>query len=502
MEDLKQKNYQQVIADLQASLGWMDLVLDNIGEGILVLDDGLKVSFANDAIAEMTGKSSITLLGMPIWEALILNKGEKRLEKNDFQQVLNDKSLESLDGRYALQGKNEFTVSVTTSFIPKVNQIAFIVRDITQRLNDEQALLDERIARMREQIGRKQAEDDRQLLQSIIDGTFAIIYLKDAESRYMVVNRRFEEIFGLEKDEVKGKTDFDLFPKETAEILCKNDQKVLETGQTIRSEEAITLQNDRRHYLSVKYPLLGSGDTRYKLCGVLTDITVRKKLEESKNDFIRMVHHELNTPLTVMKLFLKTIRRNLETGKSEEALSDFSKIEDQLEQVSMLTDDLLDVTMMEQAEFQIRKEQFNLTELVKNAIGNEQAKTDKHAIRLHGKPAEYQLLADKQRIGQVMRNLLSNAVKYSPKGGDVNVRLKRDSNYITVSVQDFGIGVPEEKKEIIFDKFNRGSIPESDFSGLGIGLYIASEIIKHHGGHIDVKSEEGKGSTFSFQLPL
>ncbi|HEX6982984.1 MAG TPA: ATP-binding protein [Balneolaceae bacterium] len=501
MEDIKRKNYKQVISDLQASLGWMDLVLANMGEGILVAGDNLKTIYANDAIAEMTGKSPITLLGVPVWEILTLSRGQKRLEKNDYQRVLSREGFEPLSGRYTLQGKSELTVSITTSFIPKINQVVFIIRDISQRRKDEQALMDERIARIREQIGRKQAEDDRQLLQSIIDGAQTIIYLKDAESRYLMVNREFEEVFGLGNADIKGKRDSDLFSSETAEILHKNDEKILHTGKTIKSEESISHKNGPRYYLSVKYPLFDLTHESYKLCGVLTDITGRKRLEESKNDFIKMVYHELNTPLTVMKLFLETTKMHIEQGEVEKSLKNFSKVESQLSQIATLTDDLLDAARMEKVELELNQKEFNITALVKETAEVAQAKTAKHTIDLRGDLKQHCVMGDKQRIGQVLLNLLTNAIKYAPDGGDIIIEMKADEQ-LTVSVQDFGIGISQEDQKHIFDRFYRGAMQKSEIKGLGMGLYVASEVIKRHGGNIQVKSEEGKGSTFSFTLPM
>jgi signal transduction histidine kinase len=125
-----------------------------------------------------------------------------------------------------------------------------------------------------------------------------------------------------------------------------------------------------------------------------------------------------------------------------------------------------------------------------------------HTIVVHG-TATTSLVGDKDRLGQVFINLLSNAIKYSPGADTVEVEIHSSAEAITISVRDYGIGIPQDQHEHIFERFYRAVDPSTQaFSGLGIGLYLVAEIIKHHGGMITVESALGKGSTFQVALPL
>lgn len=501
MLDASNNDRDQLIRDLRHSLAWMDLVMSNMGEGIMVTGSDLTVRFANDAIAQMLNQSRITLLGKPIWEALNLWH-DVRLAQQDFEKALTPQGAEELSGQYSFRGEKTFAIELEVNFIPNINQAVFMVRDITHRLKNKQTLLEERIALMRTQLNRQKAEEERKLLESIINGTTSIVYLKDLDGRYELVNPEFQKTFGVSNTEVKGKTDDELFPKEIANILSRDDASARTLQHAIKREETLHFKKRTRHYLSSKYPVLSTENKPVKICGVLTDITARKKLEENKNSFIKMVYHELNTPLTVIKLFLQSTKMSIKRGKVDESLDNLTKIEDQLTQMGHLTEDLLDAARMKKAELKFQEEPFDLRALVKSAIENAQKKTEIHTIRLLGEPAPQPFRGDKQRIGQVLNNLLSNAIKYTPEGGTIKVRITSGVGSVTVSVRDTGIGISKKAQKHIFSQFNRGDMDESDYSGLGMGLFLASEIVKHHGGVMRVQSEQGQGSTFSFTLPL
>jgi signal transduction histidine kinase len=135
-------------------------------------------------------------------------------------------------------------------------------------------------------------------------------------------------------------------------------------------------------------------------------------------------------------------------------------------------------------------------------VENVQETTQTHRISID-KLAQIKVFGDRDRIGQVLINLLNNAIKYSPQADTVLTRVSKDHNQILVSVQDFGRGIDKEHQYSIFERFYQITDAEGKtYSGLGIGLYISSEIIKRHGGRLWVESQKGKGSTFHFTLPL
>lgn len=232
----------------------------------------------------------------------------------------------------------------------------------------------------------------------------------------------------------------------------------------------------------------------------------RQQLERRKDEFISTASHELKTPLTSIKDFIQILQKRFERlkGKREKDTYTFlSKIDNQLIKLTNLIGDLLDITKIQSGKLQYNDELFLLDELISETTDDLQLISRTHTIAYKGK-GTYAVLADKYRIGQVLTNLIHNAVKYSPHATKVIVSGITDGKNITISVKDFGIGISREDQSHIFERFFQGEdkkrlqIP----GGLGLGLFISSEIIKRYHGHIWVKSEKGKGSTFSFSLPL
>ena len=157
---------------------------------------------------------------------------------------------------------------------------------------------------------------------------------------------------------------------------------------------------------------------------------------------------------------------------------------------------------MQTGQLTYNEECFDLGELVRETVHNLQAATQSHKILIEGE-VHVQVSGDRDRIGQVLINLLTNAIKYSPQANKVMVSISKNASQAVVRVQDFGIGIAEAHQQRIFERFYQVGDPvERTFPGLGIGLYIAGEIVKRHKGRIWVESKKGKGSIFIFTLPL
>lgn len=498
-KDKTSGKYEQAILELRESLGWVDSVFGSISEGILVVEENLKVLFANDAAADMVATPRIKLLGDPIWEILELTANGKQLSGKAYEDAARKDELESLSGRYELP--DDLTIDVTISTIPQKNQAVFTLRDVTIQMQNERQLTEKRIAHSLETAKRQKTEENEQLLQQILDGTSAIIFLKDLAGHYIMANNQFKEVFGVE-GEVTGKTDAELFGEEIAESLQKNDAKVLTTKKSMRWEENITADGAPHTYLYLKFPLLNSANEPHSLCGVLTDITARKELEKRREDFIKVASHELKTPLLSITINGEIIKKHIRQEETEKALNSFKQFENQVQKLKKLIDELLDASQLETGKLELNLKPFTLNSLVKETINVAQSTTQTHHIQLVEKSSQLTVTADPQRIEQILINLLTNAIKYSPDGGEIIVRIQRSDEQVMVSVQDFGIGIDEKHQQKIFDRFYRDDTQAGQFSGLGMGLFISARIIEQHGGTISVQSSKGQGSIFTFQLPL
>jgi len=222
-------------------------------------------------------------------------------------------------------------------------------------------------------------------------------------------------------------------------------------------------------------------------------------LNEKKDEFIGLASHELKTPLTSINGYLQIIDRL----KNDEQSGKFvGKTIQQVRKLSGLVNDLLDVSKIEAGKLQMTKVTFDLLEIIHDATELMEHINDKCTIMLETDVETCFVYADSQRIEQVIINLLSNAIKYSQGDGKVIVKLTKTNSDVTVGIQDFGIGIASNKLAYIFSRFYRVEDLNPNISGLGIGLYLCSEIITRHSGKIWAESKPGVGSTFHFSLPL
>jgi len=231
-------------------------------------------------------------------------------------------------------------------------------------------------------------------------------------------------------------------------------------------------------------------------------IAERIKIENQKNDFISMASHELRTPVTSIKGYAQTIQRVLKNAESTGIDTYLVKMDRQVNKLNSLINDLLDASKVTQGKLKFNEEVFDFNELIVEIIDDMQQVSANHAIESN--LAESAMITgDRNRIGQVMTNILSNAIKYSPKADRVIVSSALENKQIKFCVEDFGIGIPQDNLNKVFDQFFRiGGLGHESTSGLGLGLFIASEIIKRHEGTMEVESTEGKGSTFCFLIPV
>jgi PAS domain S-box-containing protein len=236
--------------------------------------------------------------------------------------------------------------------------------------------------------------------------------------------------------------------------------------------------------------------------GACVDITEQKHLQQQKDDFIGIASHELKTPVTSIKAYTQVLERMLLKKGEEKEASMISKMDAQINRLTSLIGDLLDVTKINSGKLQFNDRAFDFNELVSEVIEELQRTTDTHNL-VEDLQQTGVVFGDRERIGQVITNLITNAVKYSPNASQVVVHAKVSDREVTLCVEDFGIGIAEDKLNKVFEQFYRVSGDmQHTFPGLGLGLYISAEIIKREHGRIWVNSNYGKGSTFCFALPV
>lgn len=259
-----------------------------------------------------------------------------------------------------------------------------------------------------------------------------------------------------------------------------------------------------RYYSTGFAKFLGQNDTVAGVICVIQDITEHKKLEDIQKDFVANVSHELRTPITTIKSYTETLLEGAlyETEVAEKFLQ---VINNEGDRMTTLVQDLLDLSKLDNKQTKFDMREVNLNQLLEDSINKYMIHINKkgQTLTLTQGDESYNVIGDANRIEQVFKNIISNASKYSPENSKIEVRLYRKNPYIVVEVEDSGIGIPQEDLPRLFERFYRVDKARSrEMGGTGLGLSIAKEIMEHHGGYIDVKSESGKGSTFTMYFPM
>lgn len=219
-----------------------------------------------------------------------------------------------------------------------------------------------------------------------------------------------------------------------------------------------------------------------------------------RNEFVSIASHELKTPITSLKVYAEILKKKLKDADPK-YMQYLDKVEGQVDKMTMLIHDLLDISKIQSGRMEFNMKKFDLNKLVQETAGMIKQTTEKQKIKVVGKIGK-EVLGDRERISQVIVNLLTNAIKYSDKSKEIIVSLKSDKDFASVTVKDFGIGIGKEFQVKIFERFYRADDPKvKTYPGIGMGLYIAAQIVERHGGKISVDSEKGKGSTFTFSIP-
>jgi len=287
---------------------------------------------------------------------------------------------------------------------------------------------------------------------------------------------------------------------EQAPLFERALQEVTTRGQHTPFETELVRKDGSR------LPVLVGGvlfqDRPRQMVGFALDNSARKELEQRKDDFIGMASHELRNPLTVLKLQTTLLARQLAKQGTQASAPALSRMETQINSITRLVEELLDVSKIQAGRLEYRQETVDLDALLREIADTMQQSHPSHHILVHG-AVQASLLGDRDRLGQVFTNLLENAIKYAPDAQTVEMDLGSSPETVTIRVRDHGLGIPREQRDKIFERFYRAAGPrQSVIGGLGMGLYIVAEIVKRYGGTITVDSEVGKGSTFTVTLPF
>ena len=235
---------------------------------------------------------------------------------------------------------------------------------------------------------------------------------------------------------------------------------------------------------------------------IIEDISERYALKKQREEFISIASHELRTPITSLSATIQQLNRMIKKVPSipEQIVILVANTERYAAKLNVLIGDLLNSTKIEQGQLMLNKTRFKIAELIGRCCDHVRME-GKYQIKFVG-DTQLDMLADEQKIEQVLVNLVNNAVKYAPESLNIIIEVQPFGKFIKVLVRDHGNGISEENQASLFDRYYRVDHNNLRKTGLGLGLYICAEIIKRHGGEIGVDSVIGQGASFWFTIPV
>lgn len=340
--------------------------------------------------------------------------------------------------------------------------------------------------------------------RALIENSADAVALVNPQGKVLYCSPSTKSVMGFTQEEFQKLTNpFELVPPDDRKSVTKLFEELLEKpGSNAHAVYRIKHKNNKLIWIESTMTNLIKNKNVAAVVINYRDVTERKDHERQKEEFIGIASHELKTPVTSIKGFAQVLQSRFSKEGNTQAVEFLQKMDAQLNKLTSLIGDLLDSTKLEGGRLQFHEGFYDFNELVLDIVDEMQQTTIKHKIIIRLAPTKT-VSGDRDRIGQVITNFISNAIKYSPHSKEIIVTTIAGKESVTLSVKDFGHGIAKKKQLKVFDRFFRVSGKNQDtFAGLGLGLYIAAEIVKRHGGRIWVVSEKNAGTTFSFTLPI
>jgi two-component system phosphate regulon sensor histidine kinase PhoR len=374
----------------------------------------------------------------------------------------------------------------------------------------------------------RQAEIGRQRLELIISSMAEGLLITNERGEITLLNVSAHHLLAQAQVDLKQNTPLRKLASASnvswLHQLADIFEKAL-AGETVMNQELIAGEIDESVPLTLSIsaaPLHDAGLVQLRPIGVvavLNDVTANKQIEKLKDEFVSIVSHELRSPLTAIKGYTQHLVRRIERRlrkmqqEQEKAISaadlpesydlrSLGIIQSQTDHLERLVNDLLDLSRVQWGKLHLQYSNFYLADVLAESVQSVQASAEQHSIYLDIGVRDTTVLADKLRMSQVVGNILDNAIKYSPRGGQVTIKLEKQEGDYLVTIADQGIGISPEYLDHIFERFYRiRNTASRQYSGIGLGLYVTKAIIEGHGGRIWVTNNEGLGCTISFTIP-
>ena len=487
--------------------------IEKMREGAVTLNRDEIILYSNSQFASFVGLPLAKVIGLRI-TAFVPE------EFSDSFRAIIDEGWESdIKGEVLLRNKNNelipFQLSVTSIELDEGRALSIIFTDLSaQKENERKLNLQNRqleqarreMTRMNEELEKMVEERTNDLIVSreyfrfLADNIPVIVWTAKPEGAANYFNKQWYEYTGLSFEDSIGSGYEQVVHSDDLELVRNVWKEAVNTKTVFQFEYRIRNATDGeyRWHLGRGEPLMDAAGDIMAWFGTCTDIERQKKEMARKDEFIGVASHELRTPLTSLKGYIQLMA---ELDLPDPGNLYIERAGSSLNKLQHLINDLLDVTRIQAGKLKFDTTVFDLGELVRLCIDNARYIYPTHEIKSE---LETNIMIDgnEQRLEQVLMNLINNAVKYSPGKKEIIISATTGNDMTTVSVTDFGIGLTVDEQARVFDRFYRAESSGFNISGLGMGLYISSEIIKEHKGTLSVQSSLKEGSVFSFSLPL
>ena len=482
--------------EAEEKLRYLAMLTQSIADAVIGTDAGYNITSWNEGAQKLYGWQADEVLGKSTFDILPTEFPGNPNGMKDAQEALATQG--HWRGEVVQRRKDGSRVDISAS-------VATVM--------DEHGNVTAGVAVNRDISERKAIETAQAQLSAIVESTADAIYTYDFEGTILTWNKGAEDLHGYTAAEIIGrKSDTITPPDRKGEVLDVLVPAII-AGELVRDLETVRMRRDGSRFdaLLTASPIRDATGKPAALSIIVRDVTERRRLEQRKDEFIALASHEFKTPITALKLSTQLLQRHLQKAETAApnagdgiAARQLSRMNEQLNKLTELVNDLLDVSKIEAGKLDYHLQEVDFNAWLGEYVEDLRPLSGTHNIVLTCSGTGT-LVFDTDRIGQVLTNLITNAIKYSPRSERIIVTGHIDDGGARVGVQDFGIGIPESDLERIFDRFYQshgGGSSTGSYPGLGLGLYISSQIVKRHGGRIWVESEQGKGSTFYFELPI
>jgi PAS domain S-box-containing protein len=539
---------QQAEAALRHNERFLAITLRSIGDAVIATDAEGMISFMNHVAERLTGWSAETASGRPIEDVLPLFQGDARKSmESPFRQVLRTGTTVESGVDMLAASRDGGQIPVATSSAPirgddgAMIGVVVVFRDMTEQVRFEQRL--------------QFLADVSRLLSSSLDYEQSLSRLPNLVvprfADYCAIDvartdTAIERIAVAAVEQVQSAS-----PLATVGCIVDAEQPygsatVLRSGRTehypdLRHNPPPNMEEDDQAFVAVSglvswicAPLAVRGS----MLGVISlgrttacprfdadDVAFVEELSQRaslaldnallyqeardavqlRDTFLSIAAHELKTPLTAMLGYTQLLQRRVESDPTVNAREQrvVNIIGEQAGRLNKMIQALFDLSRLQIGQLTLELAPVNVGVLLSRIVSEIEPTLEQHSLHLTIEGERLEVLGDELRLEQVIQNFVNNAIKYSPAGGPIHARVSRQEQWVRVSVRDTGIGIPREALDSVFERFYRAANTEAhSISGMGVGLYVARQIVELHGGRVEVESIEGEGSTFAIVLPL